>query len=323
MDLFDTLQAGTQSYQLGEKLFRRGSVSIAPGLGREAALHYNVGSTPPQTVTLYVGGTFSCTCGETQSPCEHAVAAILKTREDGRYVKLTQDSEMALGEKMLLALNRAMPGGESVRLMATVRLYPDGREGLGLSVGQERLYAVKSIADLLTCYALGAPLTLSEKFVYRPGFMRFSREDERLLTMLMNHIPIKAESLRAWEDGVLIEWEEREKGPATDGRFVLMSGALLHSALRYFETHAFVLMMGDQKQAQASIRTVELPLCFSVALSPTELTVIAEGAESLKLVTPDARYVLCDGRITHLHSAQARVCKLLCTEGTSFRYPAR
>ena len=323
MELFDALHTDAEKLQLGEKLFRRGSVSVAPALGREAALHYNVGTTPPHTATLYANGTFSCTCGDTEELCAHAVAAVLKAREDGRLVKLQQDSETTLGEKMLLALSRAMPGGESVRLMATVRLYPDGRVGLGLAVGQERLYAVKNIADLITCYALGAPLSLSDKFTYRPGLMRFSREDERLLILLMNYIPVKAESLRAWEDGVLIDLEEREKGPACDGRFVLMTGALLHGAMRYFETHPFVLVQGDQKQSQSSIRTVELPLCFKVALSPTELTVEAEGAETLKLVTPDARYVLCEGRVTHLHSAQARVCKLLCTEGTRFRYPAR
>jgi len=322
MGLFDSLQTATESYQLGEKLFRRGSVSAAPSLSREEALTYNVGSLPAQTVTLYANGTFQCTCGAQAEPCEHAAAAILKAHEDGRLVKLQQDSELALGEKMLHALGRAMPGGESVRLTAMVRLYPDGRVGLGLSVGQERLYAVKSIADLLTCYALGAPLILSEKFTYRPSVMRFSREDERLFALLMNHIPLRADTLRAWEDGSAGD-EERDRGPATDGRFVMMSGALLHGALRYFETHPFVLMIGDQKQPQGSIRTVELPLCFSVALSPTELSVQAEGVETLRLVTPDARYVLWEGKVVHLHSTQARVCRLLCSEGTGFRYPAR
>ena len=322
MALFDSLQTGTESYQLGEKLFRRGSVSAAPSLAREEALSYSVGSIPAQMVTLRANGTFECTCGAQDEPCQHAAAAILKAREDGRLVKLQQDTELALGDKMLMALGRAMPGGENVRLTAMVRLYADGRVGLGLNVGQERLYAVKSIADLLTCYALGAPLSLSDKFTYRPTVMRFSREDERLLTMLMNHIPLKAGTLRAWEDGSTPD-EERERGPACDGRFVLMSGAMLHSALRYFETHAFVLMNGDQKQPQGSIRTVELPLCFAVSMSTTELNVRAEGAEDIRLVTPDARYVLSEGRIVHLHSAQARVCKLLCTEGCSFRYPAR
>ena len=154
--------------------------------------------------------------------------------------------------------------------------------------------------SLLTCYALGANLPLSEKFAYRPGVMRFSREDERLLTLLMNHIPLRARTLRDWEDGITIEYDERERGPACDGRFVLMSGALLHSALRYFETHSFVLLCEDQKQLQSGVRTMELPLCFSVALSPTELSVSAEGAESLRLITPDGRYVLYEGKVVHL-----------------------
>ena len=323
MNLFENFPTDTESYQQGERLFRRGSVSVVPSLSRERALYYGVGSTPAQTVTLYANDTFACTCGATDELCTHAVAAILKAREDGRLTHMQLENELALGEQMLMALSRAMPGGETVRLQATLRLYPDGRAGLGLSVGQERLYAVKNIADLLTCYALGAQLALSEKFAYRPSVMRFSREDERLLTVLMNHIPLKAHSLRDWEDGVTIDYDERERGPAYDGRFVLMSGALLHSVLRYFETHSFVLARGDQKQPQSGIRTLELPLCFSVALSPTELTVSAEGAETLRLITPDGRYVLYDGRVVHLHSAQARVCRLLCNEGTSFRYPAR
>lgn len=323
MKLFDHFPTDTESFQQGEQLFRRGSVSVVPSLGRERALCYGVGSTPAHTVTLFANGTFACTCGASDGLCTHAVAAVLKAREDGRLVHMQQENELALGEQMLLALGRAMPGGETIRLQATLRLYGDGRVGLGLSAGQERLYAVRSIADLLTCYALGANLPLSEKFVYRPGVMRFSREDERLLTLLMNHIPLRARTLRDWEDGITIDYDERERGPACDGRFVLMSGALLHSALRYFETHSFVLLCEDQKQLQSGVRTMELPLCFSVALSPTELSVSAEGAESLRLITPDGRYVLYEGKVVHLHSAQARVCRLLCSEGTAFRYPAR
>jgi len=201
MALFDALQTGTESYLLGEKLFRRGSVNVAPFLSRDEALMYHVGSLPAQTVTLYANGTFQCTCGAQEEPCEHVAAAVLKAREDGRLVKLQQDCELALGDRMLLALSRAMPGGESIRLTALVRLYPDGRVGLGLNAGQERLYAVKSIAELLTCYALGAAMSLSEKFTYRPQIMRFSREDERLLTLLSNYIPLRADTLREWEEG--------------------------------------------------------------------------------------------------------------------------
>ncbi|MCI5957251.1 MAG: SNF2 family helicase [Clostridiales bacterium] len=313
------LETGTESYRMGEQLFRRGSVS--PAVGEADRLCYSVGATPVQTVSLKRNGEAVCTCGA-REVCEHIVAAALMANEDGRLKRFKQEGELLLGEHMLAALDRALPGGESVRVAAVLRLYGDGRVGLGLSVGQERLYAVKSVADLLTCFTLGAPLKLSEKFTYRPSAMRFSREDERLLSLLINHIPLRADSLRAWEDGVH-SGEEREHGPVSEGRFVLLSGAFLHGVLRYFESHSFVLLVGQERQAQNMIHTIELPLCFSVSMTASELLVRAEGAESLRLITPDARYVLWEGRIAHLHSAQARVCRLMCQEGSAFRYPAR
>ncbi len=320
MIFWENMRVDSESYRLGEELFRRGSVH--PAQEREDTLCYDVGSTPPQRVSLFASGAAQCTCGQEQEPCCHVAAAVLAARGDGRLRRFRQESEMRLGEKMLGVLSRAMPGGETVRLAPVLRLYGDGRAALGLNVGQERLYAVRSVADLLTCFALGAPLKMSGKFTYRPDVMRFSREDERLLTLLMNHIPLRAETLRQWEEGGAPA-EGRLQGPPTDGRFVLMTGALLHGVLRYFENHSFWLLINEEKIMHGDIRTVELPLCFAIALTPTELTVRAEGVESLRLVSPDARYVLWEGRVTHLHSAQARVCRLLCQEGPQFCYPAR
>ena len=319
MVFWENMRTDSESYRQGEELFRRGSVH--PAAGRTDALCYDVGSTPPQRVCLLASGAAECTCGQDQEPCCHVAAAALAANGDGRLRRFRQESELRLGEKMLGVLGRAMPGGETVRLTPALRLYADGRVALGLSVGQERLYAVRSVADLLTCFALGTPLRLSAKLTYRPEGMRFSREDERLLTLLMNHIPLRAETLRQQEDGATAD--TRPQGPQADGRFVLITGALLHGVMRYFENHPFVLLMEDEKIAHGAIRTVELPLCFAIDLSPTELTVRAEGVESLRLVSPDARYVLWDGRVAHLHSAQARVCRLLCQEGRQFRYPAR
>lgn len=320
MVFWENMRTDSESYRQGEELFRRGSVH--PAGGRTDALCYDVGSTPPQRVCLLASGAAECTCGQDQEPCCHVAAAALAANGDGRLRRFRQESELRLGEKMLGVLGRAMPGGETVRLTPALRLYADGRVALGLSVGQERLYAVRSVADLLTCFALGTPLRLSAKFTYRPEGMRFSREDERLLTLLMNHIPLRTETLRQQEEGGAAA-DARPQGPQADGRFVLMTGALLHGVMRYFENHPFVLLMEDEKIAHGAIRTVELPLCFAIDLSPTELTVRAEGVESLRLVSPDARYVLWDGRVAHLHSAQARVCRLLCQEGRQFRYPAR
>lgn len=320
MILLEGMHAGDESYRQGTDLFHRGSVRLA--VGAPDLLRYDVGTMPPQRVTLLASGAAQCTCGGAEQPCPHVVAAVLAAREDGRLKRLWQDGELSLGEKMLGVLSRAMPGSESVRLTPALRLYADGRAALGLSVGQERLYAVRSVADLLTCVSIGAPLKLSEKFVYDPSSMRFSREDERLLTLLADHIPLRATTLRQWEEGGAPA-EERPGGPQTDGRFVLLTGPLLHAVLRYFESHVFALLLEGEKISHGAIRTVELPLCFAVALTPTDLTVRAEGAEGLRMITPDARYVLWEKRVLHLHGAQARVCRLLCQEGRRFRYPAR
>mgnify|MGYP002549905083 FL=1 len=320
MIALESIGVDTAAFQNGEKLYRRGLVSQPMEV--ENGLRYEVGGTDVQSVTFTRRGETLCTCGETEQPCQHVTAALLRAESDGTLKRFQQENELALGQRMLSALNRAMPGGETVRLLAVLRLYEDGRIGLGLSAGQERLYAVKNIADLLACFVSGTELTLSPKFTYRPDSMRFSREDERFLTALMSYIPLKNES----EPAVLPEGAAESDAASVlqcDGRFVLLTGPFLQSVMRYLENYPFQLQFGEQKQMHSGIRKKELPLCFAVSLTPTELLVSTEGTEQLRMITPDARYVLLGNTVTHLYSSQARVCRLLLGEGSSFRYPAR
>ena len=50
----DALQTGTEAYRQGERLFRRGSISLSSR--REDALCYDVGASPAQTVCLLKTG---------------------------------------------------------------------------------------------------------------------------------------------------------------------------------------------------------------------------------------------------------------------------
>ncbi len=294
----------------GETIFHRGSVRALSQ--SNDTLTFLVGTAPEEQVTLDCGGGASCTCGGTgENGCAHIVAAQCKTLEDGSLVMLRQERQLALGQDMLLALNRAMPDGESVRLMAVLRLFADGRTGLGLQVGQERMYAVKSIGEFLNRYQQGMPLELSAKFTYRPAQMRFSKEEEAVILLLQSHMPPEP-----------AEGEEPAARIAGEGRFLILTGAFLQSVLRFFERHAFYLLLDGERRLQSHIRTTELPLCFSVTMESGALTVTAQGAQTLRILTPDGRYVFDDGVIKRLHSAQARVCKLLCERGHTFTYPA-
>ncbi len=293
----------------GEIIFHRGSVRA---LSRSHnALTFLVGTTPEQQVTLYANGGAACTCGATGNDgCAHIVAAQRLTDDDGSLRMLQQEQKMLLGQEMLQVLNRAMPDGESVRLMAVLRLFRDGRTGLGLQVGQERMYAVKSIYEFLESYHQGTPLELSAKFTYRPTQMRFTREEEAVVLLLQSHLPPKAEG------------EDAAARPVTEGRFLILGGAFLQSVMRFFERHVFYLMLDGERRLQSHIRTVEIPLCFSVSMDGGILSVLAQGAEDVRILTPDGRYVFNDGQIKRLHSAQARVCRLLSEYGYTFTFPA-
>ncbi|MFH1879604.1 MAG: SNF2-related protein, partial [Bacillota bacterium] len=137
------------------------------------------------------------------------------------------------------------------------------------------------------------------------------KEEEAVLLMLQSHMPPKT-----------AEEEDAASRPVSDGRFVILTGAFLQSVMRFFERHSFYLMLDGERRLQSHIRTVEIPLCFSVSMDGGILSVCAQGAESTRILTPDGRYVFADGLIKRLHSAQARVCKLLCERGHAFTFPA-
>ncbi len=293
----------------GETIFHRGSVSAAREL--DGALHFMVGTTPEAQVILHANGEAVCSCGGTgEAGCAHIVAAYCKTTEDGSLQRLQDERKLFLGKEMLKALSRAMPDGESVRLMPVIRLFEDGRTGFGLQVGQERLYAVKNIYEFLNCYAQGIPLDLSSKFTYRPTQMRFAKEEEAVLNLLQSHLPVKTEE------------EETPPRPHSEGRFIILQNVFLQSAMRFFERHAFYLLVGGERRQQQAIRMVEVPFCFSVKMDGGMLSVQTQGAEGIRMISADGRYVYYDGLIRRLHSAQARIAKLINLHGKTFTYPA-
>ena len=88
----DALQTGTEAYRQGERLFRRGSISLSSR--REDALCYDVGASPAQTVCLLKTGEATCTCGRPSGPCGHVIAALLMSESDGQLRRFRQQSEL-------------------------------------------------------------------------------------------------------------------------------------------------------------------------------------------------------------------------------------
>ena len=118
-----SISRGDPAFIEGEALYRRGSVS-QPGSALYE-LRYTVGSVPAHSVTFLKNGNVHCTCNS-EGLCQHIAAAYLAADNDGSLKRFQKDWQHQLGQQMLSALTRAMPGGESIRLVAQLRLYEDG-----------------------------------------------------------------------------------------------------------------------------------------------------------------------------------------------------
>jgi len=278
-------------YREGESVFRRGSCAF---IARdEDALRLRIDASSVHVVTLTAAQEPRCTCGQADSPCVHVVAALFAAQEDGGLRRLVQCHERVLGKRMLTALNYLQPGGENVRIQVQLRLFMDGRVGLGLSIGQDRLYAIQSILELLASYTQGISLTLSPRFIYQPTQTRFSKEDERLLAVLTNYLCVpKADGEEPFFEELTVV--------QSDGRYIILSGSFLYSILNCLETRPFLLVSGTDRHYLSCIRAAEQPLCFKVSLHSDDLCVAVEGMEDLRPITYDGRYVLAGGRVVRL-----------------------
>lgn len=308
-----------EAYQAGAALFLRGEARVESQT--DACLTVWVGAEEPRRVLLYADGAAECPCGTAteSTPCAHIVAALLQTRQDGTQNRMLQASEAYRGVRLMELLARSLPGSDTLRMFPVLRLWPDGRVGLGLSIGQERLYAVKHIPELLRCFIRGQVLELSPKYRYDPGEMRFSKQDEHLLTTLASYIQ-ELSSLEIEGDDA----REEIAGASSvrfEGRFALLNGAFLHGVLRELEKLPFGLLLGEEKHKQNGIATEDLPLCFTVSLEGGRLLVVAAGAETVRPLGDDPRYVLYGDRVVRLHSAQARLMPLLAQGAAQFSFP--
>lgn len=289
-------------------------------------LRYQVIDQQTFYVTFHLNNTAECNC-KSETVCPHLLSAYEKAIQTKQLNIFTDNIETYLGQRMLKELNRIMPGGEGIRLLSGIRVYQDGRVGFGLSIGQDRLFSVKNIGDFLTAHRYGTSLEISEKFTYHPISMRFSKEDERLLSILSNYIPPKAETAEEWENHYQYKDNSTRINTAEaflhDGRFVILEGAFLYAVLHYFENHEFVFINQTEKNRQSQIRTLDLPFVFEINLHSSLLTVSAQGFEQLRLLSPDGRFIVWNEKLVHIHAPQARICKMLCESGFTFTYNAR
>ena len=302
---------GNDEFEAARALYRRGAVRE---LQRTADfLSYSVAGVS-QPVKIHSTGRLECPC-ERSPLCRHAAAALIDASESGALRAMQELRARARAGSLLAAMEGALPESVTVRLEPEIRMTGVGMQ-VGLRIGQERLYVVRSIPDFLDALDSGSSLSFGKGFTFFPAWMRFDKAGARLVSLLQRHCAsLQSAGIRI---GVL------------EGRQIALPEAV---ALQVWDTlrgMRFRLILEDQTIEQDGIADDPLPLSFTLSDRTRassgfhRLCVTAAFDAEIMPLTSDWSYALVDGAVTYVSRVQrgaARICTAERTDGrTTFLF---
>lgn len=263
-------KAGDEAFQEGQRLYRRALVREARRTREECV--YTV-SGPEQHTVRMTAGSVKCDCGERF--CCHSVAALLSAMESGVIREMENYRAQLAAPALFEAVSGMLPQSDGVTLLPALFLTKDGLR-IGLKIGEDRLYVVRHIPTFLKCREDGTPLAFGKGFEFRPRWMRFDENQERLLDIL-------AECL-----------EGAESRPLTgaEARLMLLpprAAARVLEALRHMN---FLLQINGEQYTLNGMEEGLLPLNFHLSGTPHRLHIAASLPAPLFPLTKDCRFML-------------------------------
>ena len=303
---------GNEEFDAARALYRRGAVRE---LQRTADyLSYSVAGVS-QPVRILSTGRLECPCD--RSPlCRHAAAALIDASESGALRAMQELRARSRAGSLLSAMESALPESVTVRLEPEIRVSSANMQ-LGLRIGQDRLYVVRSIPEFLESMSTGSSLSFGKGFTFFPTWMRFEPAAAQVISLLQQHCA----SLQS--AGVRIG--------VTEARQIALPEAV---ALQIWDTlrsmrYRLTLDNGEPWE-QDGISEDPLPLSFTLSDRTKastgfhRLCVTAAFDAEITPLTSDWSYAVVDGVVTHVARSQrgaARICTAERTDGrTTFLF---
>ena len=289
---------GAEEFDAARALYRRGGVREirrTPDflIFSVAGLH--------QYVKINANGPYECGC-EKAPLCRHVGAALIAAGESGAMRAMQELRAKSRAGLLLDAMEGALPESTILRLEPDLRMRGTEMQ-LGLRIGQERLYVIRSIPDFLNRMEDTAPLSFGKGFTYFPAWMKFDAHAERLLGLLRRHCA-SLESAGA-HPGIQEARMLPLPSPVAREVWDILGGMRYHLAT---ETAAI---------DQTGIAEDPLPLSFTLsdrarAGSGTHrLCITAAFDADIRPLTEDWAYAVVDGVVTRVsrhQRAAARIC---------------
>ena len=311
-------QAGDAETLAGEELYQGGQVRIVTQSAK--AVECVVQDRFARHVTLTPGTLGQCGCltFEQTGACRHLVAATLAAQESGALEPLRRRQAAASGPKLLAAMESALPELSAVRLEVTLLADPPGpgdapRLRVGLRMGEERLYAVRSIPQMVAAMDSGEPIEYGKGFAFHPEWMRFGAAEQRVIGIL------RALCLAQRDGGVTLRVPEQ--------RYLALPEPFAEALLAALTELPFRLVMDGKTALCKRVRQARVPLYYRVSSDLRGLSIAAHFPRDFRPLTTSCTYAVAGGMVVRVEDDQRAVMRVLWQEQyggrCGFDFPAR
>ena len=320
--------AGEEETRLGERLFRAGRVRIAEKSAK--LLRCQVVEEGRYEVSISAdaanAASHRCTCATSQEngACRHIVAALMACQDAGAMDEMIRRRAAASGPKLMAAMERTLPEEGTIRMSIRLIVEPIREEDatgqpcklkLVLLIGEERLYVVKSIPQMLEAMENGTPIEYGKGFTFHPEWMRFGPTENRILSIL------KAMCLAQKEGGVALRGAEQ--------RELMLPAPYAEAILNELRALPFSIKDGDNTHTVKRVIQSRIPLHFRVSSDLRGLSVVGRFPKEFRPLTASCSYALVGDKVVHVEEAQRNVLRVLYNEQLAggsqcqFDYPLR
>ncbi len=311
------MMAGEEEMRMGSRIFQAGRVRLMDRNVRQ--LRFYVVDDVRHEVIFTPDGTGRCTCQtclETGA-CRHVIAALMNCQESGAMDEMIRRRAANSGPKLMAAMDKALPEESTLNMLVLLNIIssPDepAKMKVALKIGEERLYAVKSIPQLLQSIESGEPIEYGKGFTFHPEWMRFGQAENRILAIL------RGMYLAQKEAGAVLHGSEQQQMP--------LPAPFAEAILQELRTLPFVIKDGEAVHKIKRVTPARIPLQFRVSSDVRGLTVSALFPRDLRPLTPSCAYALVKDRVVAVEDGQRGILRVLCQEQMggqcSFDYPVR
>ena len=219
-----------------------------------------------------------------------------KAPERGNDFRLLIEEEMPAEPNLRMELTLVLPGNEEKNLRA------------GLRIGMQKWYVVRDIPSFLQSWRKKETLPFQSRFVYEPGWMHFSAENEKILECIDRMVTVRKTG----------GWSANQG----EARLIRIPDSTAEEVLELIrQTRAGFRVMSEEGTFLCcdQIPEAQIPIHAECRMTPRGLQVLCVMPEEIRPLTCSCAFALTAEKVVMVPPAQRPLVRFLTEKGISGR----